>query len=111
MIELDKDVNYLLTKFGNKFVQMNQLTKEETNKKKRLIKRSDMSINCEIPPPRKRKYLFLKRVENVADKNCVADESEEEKEVTNIETDGDGQSCECCCLLSILYVCFFMCSL
>ena len=53
--ELDQDVNYLLTKFRNIICTngINLLPKEETKKRKELIKRCDTTINCEIHPPKK----------------------------------------------------------
>ena len=55
ILELDQDVNYLLIKFRNIICTngINLLPKEETKKKKKVIKRCDTSINCEIPPPKK----------------------------------------------------------
>ena len=38
----------------------------------------------------------------------LADDSEERKEVTNIEIVGDDQLCEGCYVCSVFYVCFFM---
>ena len=115
MIKLDQDVNDLLTKFRNIICTngINLLTKEETKKKKKVIKRCDAAFNCEIPPPQKRKHPFSKRVGSVADmmvqfyraKIALADESEEKKEVTNIEIDGDVQSSEGCYTCSVFYVC------
>ena len=112
IIELDQDVNYLLTKFRNIVCTngINLLPKEETKKER---KRCDTAINCEIPPPKKRKHPFSKKVESVADmmvqfyraKIALADESEE---VTNIEIDGDDQLCEGCYVCSVSYVCFVM---
>ena len=118
IIELDQDVNYLLTKFRNIICTsgINLLPKEETKKRKELIKRCDTTINCEIPPPKKRKHPFSKRVGSVADmmvqfyraKIVLADEPEERKEVTNIEIDGDDQLFEGFYACSIFYVCFVM---
>ena len=53
IIELDQDVNYLLTKFKNTICKkcINLLPIEETKKRKEVIKRCDTTINCEIPPP------------------------------------------------------------
>ena len=92
--ELDQDVNYLLTKFRNIICTngINLLPKEETKKKKKVRKRCDTAITCEITPPKKRKHPFSNRFGNVADmmvpfyraKVALADESEEKKEVTNI---------------------------
>ena len=121
IIELDQDVNYLLTKFRNIICTngINLLPKEETKKRKQAIKRCDTTINCEIPPPKKRKHPFSKRVGSVADmmvqfyraKIALADDSEERKEVTNIEIVGDDQLCEGCYACSVFYVCFVMPSL
>ena len=121
IIELDQDVNYLLTKFRDIICtnRINLLPKEETKKKKKVIKRCDTTINCEIPLSKKRKHPFSKRVGNVADmmvqfhraKIVLTDESEERKEVTNIEIDGDDQLCEGCYACSVFYVCFVMPSL
>ena len=82
-------MNYLLTKFRSIICTngINLLPKEETKKKKKVIKRCDTAINCEISPPKKRKHLFSKRVESVADmmvqfymaKIALADESEGKK--------------------------------
>ena len=46
IIELDQDINYLLTKFRNIICTngINLLPKEETKKKKKVIKRRDTSI-------------------------------------------------------------------
>ena len=118
IIELDQVVYYLLTKFRNIICAngINLLPKEETRKGKEVIKRCDTSINCEIPPPKKRKHPFSKRVGSVADmmvqfyrtKIALADESEERKEVANIEIDGDNQLSEGCYACSVFYVCFVM---
>ena len=103
IIELDQDVNYLLTKFRNIICinGINLLPKEETKKKKKAIKWCGTTINCEIPTPKKRKQPFSKRGGSVADmmvqfygaKIALADESEERKEFTVIEIDGDDQLC------------------
>ena len=116
IIKLDQDVNYLLTNFRSIICTngINLLPKEETKKKKKVIKRCDTAINCEISPPKKRKHPFSKRVGSVADmmvqfyraKITLADESEQKKEVTNIEIDGDVQSSESCYTCSEFYVCF-----
>ena len=121
IIELDQDVNYLLTKFRNIICTngINLFPKEETKKNKKVIRRFDTAINCEIPPPKKRKYPFYKRVGSMADmmvqfyraKIALAEESEEKKEVTNIEIDGDNQLCEGCYACSVFYVSFVMPSL
>ena len=121
IIELDQDVNYLLTKFRNIICAngINLFPKGETKKRKQAIKRCDTTINCEIPPPKKRKHPFSRRVGSVADvmvqfyraKTALADESEGRKEVTNIEIVGDGQLSEGCYACSVFYVCFFMPSL
>ena len=118
IIELDQDVNYLLTKFRNIICTngINLLPKGETKKRKQAIKRCDTTINCEIPPPKKRKHPFSKRVGSVADmmvqfyraKIALADESEVRKEVTSIEIDGDDQLCEGCFACSVFNVCFVM---
>ena len=118
IIELDQDVNYLLTKFRNIICTngTNLLSKEETKKRKEVIKRCDTTINCELPPLKKKKHPFSKRVRSVADmmvqfyraKIALADESEERKEVTNIEIDGDDQLFERCYAFSVFYVCFVM---
>ena len=106
IIEFDQDVNYLLTKFRNIICTngINLLPKEEIKKRKEAIKRWDTTINCEIPPPKKRKHPLSKRVGSVTDmmvqfyraKIAFADESEERKEVINIEIVGDDQLCESC---------------
>ena len=111
-------MNYLLTKSRNITCTngIYLLPKEETKKKKKVIKRCDTAINYEVPPPIKRKHPFSKRVGSVADmmvqfyraKTALADESQEKKEVTNIEIDGDGQSSEGCYTCSVFYVCLFM---
>ena len=118
IIELDQDVNYVLTKFRSIICTngINLLPKEETKKKKKVIKRCDSAIICEIPPSKKRKHPFSKRVGSVVDmmvqlyraKIALADESEEKKEVTNIEIDGDVQSSEGCYTCSVFYVCLVM---
>ena len=118
IIELDQDVSYLLTKFRNIICTngINLLPKEETKKRKKVIKGCDATINCEITPPKKRKHPFFKTVGSVADmmvqfyraKIALADESEERKEVTNIKMVGDDQLCEGCYACSVFYVCFFM---
>ena len=114
-------MNYLLTKFRNIIStnDINLLPKEETKKKKKVIKRCDTAINCEIPRPKKRKHPFSKRVGSLADKIvqfyrakiALADESEVKMEATNIEIDGDDQPCEGCYACSVFYVCFVMPSL
>ena len=106
IIELDQDVNYLLTKFRNIICTngINLLPKEETKKEKKVMKRCDTTINCEIPPLKKKKHPFSKRVGSVTDvmvqfyraKIALADECEERKEFTNIEIAGDDQLCEGC---------------
>ena len=121
VIELDQDVNYLPTKFRNIICTngINLLPKEETKKKKKVRKICDTVIICEIPPAKKRKHPFSKRIGGVADmmvqsyraKIALADESEEKKEVTNIEIDGDDQLCEGCYVCSVFYVYFIMPSL
>ena len=121
IIELDQDVNYLLTKFRNIICTngINLLPKEETKKKKKAIKRCDVIINCEIPPPKKREHSFSKRVGIVTDmlvqfyraKIALVDESEERKEFTVIEIDGDDQLCEGCYACSVFNVGFIMPSL
>ena len=118
IIELDQDVSYLLTKFRNIICTngINLLPKEETKKRKKVIKGCDTTINCKIPPPKKRKHPFFKTVGSVADmmvqfyraKTALADEFEEKKEVTNIEIDGDDQLCEGCYACSVFYICFVM---
>ena len=118
IIELDQDVSYLLTKFRNIICTngINLLPKEETRKRKKVIKGCDTTINFEIPRPKKRKYSFFKTVGSVADmmvqfyraKTALADEFEEKKEVTNIEIDGDDQLCEGCYACSVFYICFVM---
>ena len=114
--ELDQDVNYLLTKFRNIICTngIDLLPKAVTKKRKEATKRCDTTINCEIPPPKKRKNPFSKRVGSMADmmvqfyraKIALADESEERKEITNIEIAGDDQLCEGCYACSVFYVCF-----
>ena len=114
--ELDQDVNYLLTKFRNIICTngIDLLPKAVTKKRKEATKRCDTTINCEIPPPKKRKNPFSKRVGSMADmmvqfyraKIALADESEERKEITNIEIVGDDQLCEGCYACSVFYVCF-----
>ena len=109
---------YLLTKSRNIISTngINLLPKEETKKRKKVNKKCYTTINCEIPPPKKRKHPFSKRVGSVADmmvqfyraKIALADESEKRKEVTNIEIDGDDQLCEGCYACSVFYVCFVM---
>ena len=63
MIELDKDVNYLLTKFRKIICTngINLLPKKETKKRSKVIKRCDTTINSKIPPSKKRKLPFSKR--------------------------------------------------
>ena len=70
IIELDQDVSYLLTKFRNIICTngINLLPKEETRKRKKVIKGCDTTINFEIPRPKKRKYSFFKTVGSVADR-------------------------------------------
>ena len=102
IIELDQNVNYVLTKSKSIICTngTNLLPKEVTKKKKKVIKICDTAINYEIPRPQKRKHSFSKRVESVADmmvqfysaKFALPDESEEKKEITNIEIDGDVHS-------------------
>ena len=114
--ELDQDVNYLLTKFRNIICTngIDLLPKAVTKKRKEATKRCDTTINCEIPPPKKRKNPFSKRVGSMADmmvqfyraKIALADESAERKEITNIEIVGDDQLCEGCYACSVFYVCF-----
>ena len=114
IIELNQDVNYLLTEFRNIICTngINLLPKEETKKKKKVIKRCDTAINCEIPRPKKRKHAFSKRAGSVADmmvqfyraEIALADESEEKKEVANIEIGGDDQLCEGCYGCSVFYI-------
>ena len=121
IIELDQDVNYLLTKFRNIICTncINLLPKEETKKRKKVVKECDTTINCERPPLKKRKHPFSRRVGSVADmmvqfyraKIALADESEEKKELTNIEIDGDDQLCEGCYSYSVFCVCSVMPSL
>ena len=87
----DQDVNCLLTTFRNIICTngLNLLPKEETKKKKKVIKRCDTAINCEIPPLKKGKHLFSKRAGSVADmlvqfyrvKIALADESEEKRKL------------------------------
>ena len=62
IIELDQDENYLLTNLRNIICTngINLLLKEETKKRKEVIKRYDTTINCEIPPPKKRKHPFFR---------------------------------------------------
>ena len=44
-------------------------------------------------------------------KIALADESEEKKEITNIEIDDGNQFCQGCYACSVFYVCFVMPSL
>ena len=65
------------------------------------------------------KHLFSKRAGSVADmlvqfyrvKIALADESEEKKEITNIEIAGGDQFCQGCYACLVFYVCFVMPSL
>ena len=121
IIELDQDVICLLTTFRNIICTngINLLPKKETKKKKKVIKRCDTAINYKIPPLKKGKHLFSKRVGSVADmlvqfyrvKIALADESEEKKEITNIEIDDGNQFCQGCYAFSVFYVCFVIPSL
>ena len=118
IIELFQDVDYLLTKFRKIICtnDINLLPKEETKKKKKVIKRCDTAIKCEIPPAKKRRLPFSERVGSAADvlvqfcrpKIALAGESEKKKEVTNIEIDGDDQFCEGCYGCLVFYTCFTM---
>ena len=60
---------YLLTKFRNIICTngINLLPKEETKKRKKINKKCDTTINCEIPPRKKRNHPFTKRVGSMAD--------------------------------------------
>ena len=106
IIELDQDVNYLLTKSKEiyilyKLYHINLLRKEETKKKKKSNNNCDTSFDFEISLPKQRKHPFSERAGSVADmvvqfytaKIALADESEEKKEVTSIKIYGDDQSC------------------
>ena len=121
IIELDQDANCLLTTFRNIICTngINLLPKEKTKKKKKVIKICDTAINYELPPLKKGKHPFSTRVESVPDmlvqfygvKIALPDESEEKKEITNIEIDGGDQFCQGCYACSVFYVCFVMPSL
>ena len=120
IIELDQNVNYLLTKSKSIICTngTNLLPRKVTKKKKKVIKICDTAINYEIPPPQKRKHPFSKRIGSVADmmvqsyraKFALTDESEEKKEITNIEIVGDVHSFEGCFTCSVFYVCLAMSS-